>query len=153
MKILNCIFCEDIRAEQNNKLSLMGVFNSRIVLYLKQKKIKYPVIISLACYLKFLIEEGDNFDQVEVSIYLDDESVIFEESWPRSEEDIIPGVSLIIPIARHDVLVSGQGILSVKVEFFKNKKVVSNFLLNNICPIIEDATNQFLHNLETILKK
>lgn len=58
MKFLDAIFCDDIRQEINNKLSLMGLYNDRMVLNInKENEITWPQPINLATLLRFTLDE------------------------------------------------------------------------------------------------
>jgi hypothetical protein len=54
MKFLDAIFCDDIRQELNNKLSLMGLYNDRMVLNINnENEITWPQPINLSALLRF----------------------------------------------------------------------------------------------------
>lgn len=58
MKFLDAIFCDDVRQELNNKLSLMGLYNDRMVLNInKENEITWPQPINLSALLRFSIDE------------------------------------------------------------------------------------------------
>jgi hypothetical protein len=61
MKIINSIFCDDIRNEEGNKLSLMGVYEDKIIFSVTpdQKDI-WPRPFSFAVFLRVLMEHGDS---------------------------------------------------------------------------------------------
>ena len=60
MRVKDTIFCDDIRYEQNNKLSLMGVYNDRIVFKVSSDaKISGPIPTRLATLVRIEIESGD----------------------------------------------------------------------------------------------
>lgn len=60
MKVDLVLFCEDIRHEQNNKFSLMGVYTDRIIVKAKDPSIiKWPIPIRLACYIRVQSETAD----------------------------------------------------------------------------------------------
>jgi hypothetical protein len=65
MKLYDKIFCDDIRPEINNKLSLMGIYNDKIILYTQNKnEIKNPLFMKLALLLRFKLEESDPFPEI-----------------------------------------------------------------------------------------
>lgn len=58
MKLLDVIFCDDIRQEINNKLSLIGLYNDQIVLNINTENgITWPQPINLSALLRFSLEE------------------------------------------------------------------------------------------------
>ncbi|MBU1926831.1 MAG: hypothetical protein ABIH77_03705 [Pseudomonadota bacterium] len=60
MKLYDFIFCDDIRHEQNNKLSLMGLYSDRIIIQSNRMvSIKWPISIPLALLLRFQIDTKD----------------------------------------------------------------------------------------------
>ena len=62
MKIIDQIFCDDIRLEQRNKISLMGIYSDRLV-FLNQKNDeennRWPIIFKLGIFLRFKKEETE----------------------------------------------------------------------------------------------
>lgn len=56
MKFINAFFCDDIRFEANNKLSLMGLYSDSMVC---SQHIKLPIPARLAILLKFTLEKDD----------------------------------------------------------------------------------------------
>lgn len=53
MRISDFIICDDIRFEQLNKVSLMGLYNDRIAITVPEKKsIKWPLVMSLGLYVR-----------------------------------------------------------------------------------------------------
>jgi hypothetical protein len=60
MLIVDYIFCDDIRTEQLNKHSLMGVFNDLIRRQVPQQaEIKWPIPLRLCCFLRFRVGPVD----------------------------------------------------------------------------------------------
>lgn len=55
MKLLDALFCDDVRFEANGKLSLMGLYNDKIVY---PKAVELPVL-PLAILLRFIFDERD----------------------------------------------------------------------------------------------
>jgi hypothetical protein len=56
MKLLDALFCDDIRIEANNKFSLMGLYNDRMVY---PTAITFPVITRLAALLRFSFDKNE----------------------------------------------------------------------------------------------
>lgn len=78
MKFIDVIFCDDIRPELNNKFSLMGLYNDRMILNVgKQTGIKWPQPINLAALLRFAIDKNDKQpDRFEFEYILNKKSII-----------------------------------------------------------------------------
>lgn len=62
MKIIDAIFCEDIRFELNNKLSLMGLYGDQIIFQVSESvatEIRWPMATTLALLLRFKMEKKE----------------------------------------------------------------------------------------------
>jgi len=60
MKLIDTLFCDDIRVEVNNKISLMGLYNDRIVFRSYEKKIfEWPIKMDLAILIRLMINNKD----------------------------------------------------------------------------------------------
>ena len=60
MKLLDFIICDDIRQEANNKLSLMGIYNEKIVFqHSKKTPPKWPLHLKLGCYLRVQFDANE----------------------------------------------------------------------------------------------
>jgi hypothetical protein len=72
MQIDTVIFCEDIRNEQNNKKSLMGLYNDKILIRAdKPENITMPIPARLCCFLRLICDESENiFDEFEFTYVL-----------------------------------------------------------------------------------
>lgn len=77
MKLLDAIFCDDIRQELNNKLSLMGLYNDRMVLNInKETEIIWPQPINLSALLRFSFEEKERPSSFEFEYLLNKRNII-----------------------------------------------------------------------------
>ena len=78
MKFLDAIFCDDIRQELNNKLSLMGLYNDRMVLNINnENKITWPQPINLSALLRFsLSEKNEKPDSFEFEYLLNNKNIV-----------------------------------------------------------------------------
>lgn len=63
MKLHDVIFCDDIRNEVNNKLSLMGVYNDIIIFHVDEKQVKWPMPFKLGIVLRFDIIHTDEYPE------------------------------------------------------------------------------------------
>jgi hypothetical protein len=62
MKIIDAIFCEDIRFELNNKLSLMGLYGDQIIFQSGGSvgtDTQWPIATTLALLLRFKMEKNE----------------------------------------------------------------------------------------------
>jgi len=78
MKLVDVLFCDDIRNELNNKVSLMGLYHDRIVLRPHGAgKIEWPIKMSLATLVRFSVKENEkkslNFN---FKFYLGDKPIV-----------------------------------------------------------------------------
>lgn len=78
MKFLDAIFCDDIRQEINNKLSLMGLYNDQMVLNSNnENEITWPQPINLSALLRFSFEnEKERPNSFEFEYWLNKKSII-----------------------------------------------------------------------------
>lgn len=60
MKLIDVLFCDDIRVEMNNKVSLMGLYNDRIVFRSHEKtKLEWPIKMDLAMLVRLNISDNE----------------------------------------------------------------------------------------------
>lgn len=53
MKVTDFIICDDVRIEQLNKVSLMGLYNDKIAITVEDKSaVKWPFVMSLGIYIR-----------------------------------------------------------------------------------------------------
>lgn len=78
VKLLDAIFCDDIRYETNNKLSLMGLYNDRMIFHTGNvTEIKWPLPVRVSVLLRFIIEITDEHpDNFEFEYFVNDKSII-----------------------------------------------------------------------------
>ncbi|KJR97180.1 MAG: hypothetical protein VR65_24840 [Desulfobulbaceae bacterium BRH_c16a] len=70
MKIINSIFCDDIRNEEGNKISLMGVYDDKIIFSITpDHKDTWPRPFSFAVFLRVLIEKGDSEKGIDKMVF------------------------------------------------------------------------------------
>lgn len=77
MQLANFIFCDDIRYEKNNKLSLMGLYNDSIIIQSSNKdRIKWPIQMVLALVLRFRMDADDKKpDNFELEYFINKKSI------------------------------------------------------------------------------
>ncbi len=77
MKLKDYIFCDDIRFESRNKISLMGIFGDKILINLHGAQIKWPVPMRLAIFLRVEFEKNDQCpDNFIFKLYLKKNEII-----------------------------------------------------------------------------
>ena len=77
MKLRDYSFCDDIRHELNNKLSLMGLYSDRIVFKIGNNvDVKLPVPIRLATFLRIEFEKDDQRpDSFNFTLFLNEKTL------------------------------------------------------------------------------
>jgi hypothetical protein len=99
MKLRDYIFCDDIRQEQNNKVSLMGLYNDRInyrILSASNVDLKLPMPMRLATFLRIEFEKEDQRpDSFNFTLFLN-EKVLADVSGPlkMDKEQAIANISV-----------------------------------------------------------
>lgn len=78
MKLNSYIFCDDIRNEEGNKVSLMGVYNSNIIVNTSKKMENGQTIpFRLAALLRISFEPGDTFpNRLKFNLKLNGEKLV-----------------------------------------------------------------------------
>lgn len=121
MNLIDFIICDDIRHEQGNKISVMGIYTESINLNLPPD-IKWPFPFRLAAYLRIEFDEIDPIpDKFSVKISQNDKSLA------QLEGIINPfGTShtLALPFVINPLPLNGFGVLRIDVEVFKGNEVL-----------------------------
>lgn len=74
MKLLDALFCDDIRIEINNKFSLMGLYNDRIVY---PNTTSFPIITRLAALLRFSLDKKElTISNFKFNYFLNEKSIL-----------------------------------------------------------------------------
>ncbi len=138
MKLYDFIFCDDIRYEQNNKLSLMGLYNDCIILKSNSKDaIKWPIPISLALLLRFQRDIDDETpDTFEFEYFIDKKSIVKiqgQVSIPK------PGLSTFNLTIRNQGMPIAPGILGFTVKLLKEGKLLCSKTKKNAIKISHEA--------------
>lgn len=76
---MDAIFCEDIRFEVNNKISLMGLYTDQIIFRFPEtpeSEIKWPVVTNLALLLRVRIEKNEKYpSRFKFAYFLNDKKI------------------------------------------------------------------------------
>jgi hypothetical protein len=122
-----CLFCEDIRYEQNGKFSLMGNFGSSL-----HPLNSFPLNLPKFCiYLSYFQRREDGFKDIRFEVVLtskDSDQIIWEstipsaalESAPKSDEideSDDPLIGLHLPLEIHNFAIGGRG----KIRVYANR--------------------------------
>lgn len=126
MKLKDAIFCDDIRYENNNKISLMGIYNDRILIKAAPNMtLSWPIPLRLAIYLRFIIDEKEEHPN----------SFEFEYLLNNNQLAILKGNMNVVKehnFATLTVVANGiqiqLGDLGYRLKLFKDKKEI--FSLN-----------------------
>jgi hypothetical protein len=79
LKILNYIFCDDIRHEIGGKVTLVGVYNDRIVFNPPPnlKDVPWPVTLKLGVFVKLCFDSEDkDIDSFELELLLNNDKIL-----------------------------------------------------------------------------
>lgn len=75
MKLTDVFFCDDIRFETKNKLSLMGLYHDRMVY---PKNVQWPIPARVATLLRFKLEnESSAPKHFELKFFIKDKELMF----------------------------------------------------------------------------
>lgn len=127
MKILNYTVCDDIRQEVGNKLTLVGVYNDKIVFRSSPgtKEFLWPASLKLGFFVKLSVDKEDidrGIDSFELEVLLDDEKVLQKV---RGNIELKAGNKLLQLIAVNPLLaIPSVGEMSLKITFMKSDKKI-----------------------------
>ena len=115
MKVLDFILCEDIRKEEGNKSSLMGVFGHSVTFTVMPESPR-PIAWRLGIFIRVVLEENDQQpDRFEVKILSDDDEIAgFEGPLPSKERPKI----MAFPLVANPLPIPGNCQLTVKATFW-----------------------------------
>ena len=77
MKLLYNLFCDDIRQEVSGKVTLVGVYNDRMVFNPppNSKDVPWPITLKLGVYAKIFFDSEDkDIDSFELELFLDNKT-------------------------------------------------------------------------------
>lgn len=140
MKLYDFIFCDDIRCEQNNKLSLMGLYNDCIIIYANKKNaIKWPASIALASLLRFQIDANDEKpDSFELEYFINKKSIIKTQGQVNIERTDLSAFNLAI---KNRVVPIEPGILGFATKLLKKGKLLYSEIKENAIKILCEEIN------------
>lgn len=128
MKFESFLICDDIRTEISNKVSLIGVYDDRMIFLPKEgEKSTWPVQRQIGIYAKLYFEPSDKLSEIKLFRF----KVIFN----RSEMELAKGDFPIdkitkVPIMKISVVYpnftfSEKGTFTIGLEFLdKNEKII-----------------------------
>ncbi len=140
MKLIDTLFCDDIRHEASNKLSLMGLYNDRIFLRVDNSaEIKWPLPINLATLLRFSLEDTEqNSAQFEFEYLLNTKPTV----------KINGNVNLDNAKKIFSIAITGNGIpiepgdLGFSIKIYDDKKVYLSEINNSALKVIQGTIEQ-----------
>ena len=118
MQLVDFILCDDIRSEQFNKVSLMGLYNEALnIEYQDLNAIKFPIGVKLGVYIRFRIDKDDKLKKDESLLFslavrannLSDELVKVEGRF-NYDNELSPFIA--IPLVLPPIPVKGEGKLT-----------------------------------------
>jgi hypothetical protein len=119
--------CDDIRQEVGNKLTLVGVYNDKIVFRSSPgtKEFLWPASLKLGFFVKLSVDKEDidrGIDSFELEVLLDDEKVLQKV---RGNIELKAGNKLLQLIAVNPLLaIPSVGEMSLKITFMKSDKKI-----------------------------
>lgn len=120
IEVKDFLFCDDIRMETRNKLSIMGLYGDRIVVLPKQEKkeIKLPLSILIRLKANAKIEKEVNFS---LKITFEDKDIAgIEGQATFGETSVLP-----IPIKRLDFQFVNSGTLKFVLSISQNDQKIT----------------------------
>ncbi|MFA6036880.1 MAG: hypothetical protein WC748_02005 [Legionellales bacterium] len=119
MKLTDIIFCDDIRIELNNKFSLMGVYNDKIIFHAQNSTIKFPLPLKLALFLRFKLDvEDEHPENFEFIYFMNREEILKINGDIKSNDDTV-----LLALA-HQTLPLKKGELNFSIKLLKNNKTL-----------------------------
>ena len=138
MKLHDFIFCDDIRYEQNNKLSLMGLYNDCIIIKSKSKDvIKWPVPMVLALLLRFCQDDGDEKpDNFEFEYFINKKFIVKIQGQVNIAKTSLSTFNLTI---KTQGMLIEPGWLGFTVKLLKKDKLLCSETKENAIEILYEA--------------
>ena len=100
MKIIDCIFCDDIRFELQHKVSLMGIYSDRMVFTVTEDAvINGAISTKLSLFLRIKMEDQMLLpERFKFEYFLNSQSLIcIEQSIQANKESSFINLALVIP--------------------------------------------------------
>lgn len=136
MELVDFLFCDDIRTEISHKVSLIGVFNDRLVARTTpQAPFKWPLPIRLCTFLRVRFTDGESQPDSFTFEYLANEKSLgpmdgFLKHDPAQKVAVITILGQGIQLER--------GLMGFKLSLKKNGAVIREFVHPNALLVIED---------------
>jgi len=127
MKVIDFIYCDDIRSEIGNKITIVGAYNDKIEFQpFPEKEIKWPISIRLSLYIRLLPEKQDDFDEIEISIKLKDKEIINLKAKKQGDDKEIHPI--VLSFVAPGLGIDGPGNIISSISLLKNKQFVETFV-------------------------
>ena len=115
MKLTDFIICDDIRHEEQNKKTIVGIYNDKIIFSSKSPQgIKWPVQFPLAVFFRILFESKDEeFSEIRISFNPD----IIKQTIILKVGTVDLGAPLTVASNKMNFLIEGPGPLKPTIKF------------------------------------
>ncbi|MGD9108798.1 MAG: hypothetical protein PVI75_06485 [Gammaproteobacteria bacterium] len=135
MKLYDFIFCDDIRYEQNNKLSLMGLYNDCVIIQVNRgNAINWPLPMTLASLLRFQIEANDEKpDNFEFEYFMNGKHAIKIQGQINIDKTDLSSFNLAI---KNRVVPIEPGVLGFAIKLLKKGKLLYSEIKKNAIKIL-----------------
>ncbi len=135
MKVIDFIFCDDVRREIGNKITLVGVYNEKLTITPQEKSIEWPLNFNLGVYARFLIEPTDpEFDSFQFTFTHNSEPIV------KIKGSIISEINREVPMTiefKTTFHLKGTGQIHTEALFLKENKAVIKIAPNQSFQIVE----------------
>src|SRR6266478_5710551 len=119
-RVATCLFCDDVRAEVGNKISLMGLFTNDIIFTLPPP-VTYPKLGLVIWVFSDIDDIPDKFtvrilmppDRTEIAKFDGDGHSLFD---PSDIDEFSAKATIRIIVSMGNVIFSGEGMMEIMVE-------------------------------------
>lgn len=129
MKLVDFVLCDDIRHEVGNKVSLIGVYNDRIIFAEKKvSDIKWPKQMKLGIYIRTLIGENERFpNKFVVDVNCNGKQCLSASGAVLKQAAIgEKGYLIAFAIVAEKFPFNGAGTLSFNIKYFENDNLIAD---------------------------
>lgn len=118
MKILDFIFCEDVRREIGGKYSLMGIYRDRLKISSSTPLI-WPIATKFGFYLRMKLDDNEAVkDRIRVIFIIDDEETARVDA--TGFDPNRPDPDCAIATATNGFSLKKPGLLKARIEIYKD---------------------------------
>ena len=134
MKLKDFIICDDIRAEMNNKFSLMGVYNDALNFLVPENLVdKWPKMIHLGFFIRLdieSIEELNSIGKFVLEAKIDDKTNFrADQIFDGRTDENQPLKQMVISVVFEQVNIFGTGDMELSLSVYnKNDELKERFM-------------------------